>query len=125
LGFHDQKSFSERGPIEQYAWGAIWVPDGKRVAFLGREPGHDWRCYIQSIEGGPPRPITPEGTTEWMLISPDGRSLIASDTQGQRSFYPVEGGAPQPILHLKSTDAIISWSGDGRSLSDVSDHRET
>jgi hypothetical protein len=51
-----------------------------------------------------------------MLISPDGRSLIASDAQGQRSFYPVEGGAPQPILHLKSTDAIIGWSGDGRSL---------
>jgi Tol biopolymer transport system component len=106
----------ERGPIEKYAWGAIWVPDGKRVAFLGREPGHDWRCYIQSIEGGPPRPVTPEGTTEWMLISPDGRSLIASDTQGQRSFYPMEGGAPQPILHLKSADAIIGWSGNGRSL---------
>lgn len=106
----------ERGPIEKYAWGAIWVPDGKRVAFLGREPGHDWRCYIQSIEGGPPRPITPEGTTEWLLISPDGRSLIASDAQRQRSFYPVEGGAPQPILHLKSADEIIGWSGDGRSL---------
>lgn len=106
----------ERGPIEQYAWGAIWVPDGKRVAFLGREPGHDWRCYIQSIEGGPPRPITPEGTTEWMLISPDGGSLIASDAQGQRSFYPVEGGAPQPILHLEIADAIIGWSGAGRSL---------
>jgi Tol biopolymer transport system component len=106
----------ERGPIEKYAWGAIWVPDGKRVAFLCREPGHDWRCYIQSIEGGPPRPVTPEGTTEWMLISPDGRSLIASDTQGQRSFYPTEGGAPQPILHLKGADAIIGWSGNGRSL---------
>ncbi|MCW5969398.1 MAG: protein kinase [Blastocatellales bacterium] len=106
----------ERGPIEQYAWGAIWVPDGKRVIFLGREPGHDWRCYIQSIEDGPPRPITPEGTTEWMLISPDGGSLIASDAQGQRSFYPVEGGAPQPILHLEIADAIIGWSGDGRSL---------
>jgi eukaryotic-like serine/threonine-protein kinase len=106
----------ERGPIEQYAWGAIWVPDGKRVAFLGREPGRDWRCYIQSIEGGPPRPVTPEGTTEWMLISPDGRSLIASDAQRQRSFYPVEGGAPQPILHLESADEIIGWSGDGRSL---------
>lgn len=106
----------ERGPIEQYAWGAIWVPDGKRVIFLGREPGHDWRCYVQSIEGGPPRPITPEGTREWFLISPDGKSLIASDAQGQRAFYPVEGGAPQPIQHLASADAIIGWSGDGRSL---------
>ncbi len=106
----------ERGPIEQYAWGTTWVPDGKRVAFLGREPGHDWRCYIQSIDGGDPRPITPEGTREGLLISPDGRSLIASDAHGQRSFYPVEGGAPQPILDLESADTIIGWSGDGRSL---------
>jgi Tol biopolymer transport system component len=105
----------ERGPIEQYAWGAIWVPE-KRVAFLGREPGHDWRCYIQSIDGGGPRPITPEGTREGLLISPDGRSLIAKDAQGQRSFYPVEGGAPQPIRDLESADEIIGWSHDGRSL---------
>ncbi|HWQ36715.1 MAG TPA: protein kinase [Blastocatellia bacterium] len=106
----------KRGPIEQYAWGAIWVPDGKRVIFLGREPGHDWRCYVQNIESGPPRPITPEGTSEGMLISPDGRSLIASDAQRQRSFYPVEGGTTQPVLHLESADEILGWSGDGRSL---------
>ena len=106
----------ERGPIEQYAWGPTWVPDGKRVAFLGREPGHDWRCYIQPIDGGDPRPITPEGTREWLLISPDARSLIASDAQGQPFFYPVEGGAPQPILHLEGADTILGWSGDGRSL---------
>jgi serine/threonine protein kinase len=105
----------ERGPIEQYAWGPIWVPDGKRVAFLGREPGHDWRCYVQSIDGGDPRPITPEGTREGLLISPDGRSLIASDAQGQQSFYPVDGGAPQPIPYLESGGAI-GWSADGRSL---------
>ncbi len=106
----------ERGPIEQYAWGAIWFPDGKRVAFLGREPGHDWRCYMQSIEGGPPRPITPEGTTEGILISPDGRLVMAPDAQGHQSFYPVDGGAAQPIPHLESADGIIGWSSDGRSL---------
>ncbi|MGH9874292.1 MAG: protein kinase domain-containing protein [Pyrinomonadaceae bacterium] len=109
----------ERGPIEQYSPGACWFPDGKQVVFQGREPGHDWRCYIQSIEGGPPRPITPEGTTgtsKGIFISPDSRLLIASDAQHQRSFYPVEGGAPQPIPHLESEDEIIGWSSDGRSL---------
>jgi Tol biopolymer transport system component len=106
----------ERGPIEQYAWGAIWFPDGKRVAFLGREPGHEWRCYMQSIEGGPPRPITPEGTTEGILISPDGRLVMAPDAQSHESFYPVDGGAPKPIPHLESGDGIIGWSSDGRSL---------
>jgi Tol biopolymer transport system component len=109
----------ERGHIEQYSPGACWFPDGKRILFQGREPGHDWRCYIQSIEGGPPRPITPEGTTGGsggIFISPDSRLVIASDTQHKDSFYPVEGGAPQPILHLESEDRIIGWSSDGRSL---------
>jgi serine/threonine protein kinase len=109
----------ERGPIEQYGWGASWFPDGKRVVFQGREPGHDGRCYIQSVEGGPPRPITPDGTTGSLgriFISPDGRFVIASDAQNRRSFYPVEGGAPQPIPNLESEDEIIGWSSDGNSL---------
>jgi len=109
----------ERGSIEQYGWGATWFPDGKQVVFPGREPNHDWRFYIQSIEGGLPRPITPEGTTgtfQGSFISPDGKMLIASDAQHQRSFYPVEGGAPQPVSHLESGDDIIGWSNDGRSL---------
>jgi Tol biopolymer transport system component len=109
----------ERGPIEQYGWGASWFPDGKRVVFFYREPGHDTRCYIQSIEGGPPRPITPEGTTgtlQGTFISTDGKLVIASDAKHQRSFYPVEGGATQPISHLESGDEIIGWSSDGHSL---------
>jgi len=109
----------ERGPIEQYSGGACWFPDGKRVVFQGREPGRDWRCYIQSIEGGPPRPITPEGTagtSSAIFLSPDSRLVIASDAQNQRSFYPVDGGAPQPIPHLESEDEIIGWSSDSHSL---------
>jgi Tol biopolymer transport system component len=106
----------ERGPIEQYGYGAIWSPDGKRVVFTGREPGHDFRCYIQSIEGGDARPITPEGTTEGILISPDGRLVMASGAQFRPSFYPVDGGAPQPIPHLESGEWIMGWSSDARSL---------
>jgi eukaryotic-like serine/threonine-protein kinase len=109
----------ERGPIEQYSAGARWFPDGKRVVFQGREAGRDWRCYLQSIEGGPPHPITPEGTTGSsgeVFVSPDGRFVIASDTQQQRSFYPVTGGAPKPIPPLERGDEIIGWSSDEKSL---------
>ena len=109
----------ERGTIERYSKAARWFPDGKRIVFQGREPGHEWRCYIQSIEGGPPSPITPEGTTgssRGVFISPDSKFVIASDAQRQQSFYPVEGGAPQPISHLESGDEIIGWNSDGRSL---------
>jgi hypothetical protein len=109
----------ERGPIEHYSKSSGWFPDGKRVFFQGREPGHDWRCYIQSIDGGPPRPITPEGTiagSREILISPDGRFVITSDAQHRWSLYPIEGGTPQLIPHLESEDEIIGWSADGRSL---------
>ena len=110
----------ERGPIEQYSEATGWLPDGKRIVFQGREAGHDWRLYIQSLEGGPPRPITPEGTKADFLrgisISPDSRLVIAVDAQHQRSFYPIEGGTPQPILGLESEDEIIGWSSDGHSI---------
>ena len=109
----------ERGPIEQYSNEVAWFPDGKQVVFQGREPGHGWRCYVQSIEGGPPRAITPEGTTGTkgeLFITPDGRFVIAADAQHQPSFYPVAGGAPQPISHLESGEALIGLSSDGHSL---------
>jgi serine/threonine protein kinase/Tol biopolymer transport system component len=109
----------ERGPIEQYGKRCGWFPDGKRIVFEGREPGREWRLYVQSIEGGLPRPITPEGTTggsREIFISPDGKFVIALDAQHQPSFYPVAGGAPQPISHLESDDEIIGWSSDGNSL---------
>jgi len=109
-----------RGPIEEYAYPANWFPDGKRVVFQGREPGHDWCYYVQSIDGGPPRAITPEGTTapssNGTFVSPDGQTIIAADAQRQLSFYPMEGGTPEPIQNLQSEDEIIGWSSDGRSL---------
>lgn len=109
----------ERGPIERYSNAMAWFPDGRHIVFQGREAGHDWRCYVQSIEGGAPRALTPEGTTGSLgeiFISPDGQLVIASDAQHQRSFYPVAGGASQPIQHLENEDAIIGWSSAGRSL---------
>src|SRR5207302_3801150 len=110
----------ERGTIEQYA-GASWFPDGKRIAFQGREPGHGWRYYMQDVEGGSPRPFTPEGITTGtvygILISPDGKSVIAVDAEQKAFLYSVEGGgSPRPILGLDPEDVVIRWSADGRSL---------
>jgi len=119
VGAGDPRSLP-RDPIEEYAYPANWFPDGKRIVFQGREPGHDWCYYVQSIDGGPPRAITPEGTTapssNGTFVSPDGQWIIAANAQRQLSFYPVEGRTPQPIQNLQSEDEIIGWSSDGRSL---------
>ena len=55
-----------------------WLPDGKQLLFMGREMGRESRCYVQSIDGGKPRPITPEGVID-CRVSPDGKWIAAKD----------------------------------------------
>jgi len=38
-----------------------FFPDSKRGLFSGHEPGHASRVYVKNLDGGRPRPITPEG----------------------------------------------------------------
>src|SRR5262249_32416314 len=58
-----------------------WFPDGKRILFRGRVPGHRPQSFVQDVEGRAPVPLTPEGI-EGVAISPDGK-LIATDGADQ------------------------------------------
>ena len=49
-----------------------WLPDGRHIAFIGAEKGQDGRCYVQDIDGGLPRPITPQGDEPIFLWPPRG-----------------------------------------------------
>jgi hypothetical protein len=103
----------ERGGIVSYER-ARFFPDGKRVLACGHEAGHAVRCYVQSIDGGPPRPVTPEGTTAG-LVSPDSRSILTSTPDGLR-IYPMDGGTPTTIPGTTRDLQVIRWNADGRSL---------
>src|SRR5450830_140038 len=69
-----------RGNLEAYQT-AGWFPDGKSVLVVGNETGKASRCYAQDLSGGPPRPVTPEATTNG-LVSPDGLQILYSKTGG-------------------------------------------
>jgi serine/threonine protein kinase len=103
------------GGIEIYGLGGSWLPDGKQVIFTGREAGHSMRTYIQQIDGGPPRPITPEGVNGTVL-SPDGKFVVAKDQAQKPMIYPVEGGEPRPIIDLGIDETAFRWAADSRSL---------
>jgi Tol biopolymer transport system component len=114
----------ERNGIEAYSV-AYWLPDGRRFIFTAREPERRWRCYIQDIESGTMRPITPEGIVssgglrgyKGSLISPDGRLLVCEDEQSKKALYPVDGdGGPTSIRGLDPEDQVARWGADGRSL---------
>jgi DNA-binding winged helix-turn-helix (wHTH) protein/Tol biopolymer transport system component len=101
--------------IQQYWHGPSWMPDSTQIVFSANRPGHAVQCFAQDIDGGKPRPVTPEGVT-FCLISPDGK-LIAGNglTGGGGWLYPVEGGQPHPIPGLQAGETFV-WTSDPRWL---------
>jgi Tol biopolymer transport system component len=105
-----------RGPIAEYLDWATWSPDGRRIYFAGREAPDIRRTYVQDIDGGEPRPITPDGFVG-LLLSPDGRTLATVDRYGEYYLYPLDGGAdPQPLAGYMDGDVLLQWGADGRFL---------
>jgi eukaryotic-like serine/threonine-protein kinase len=98
--------------------GAWWFPDGHRILFTGGaggETGEESRSYIQDVNGGLPKPLTPEGTRA-LAISPKG-DQIAVVAKGQPiSIWPVAGGPPRSVPGTLPDDRPVGWSVDGRSL---------
>jgi eukaryotic-like serine/threonine-protein kinase len=104
----------ENGRIQSYD-SASFFPDGKRVLACGNEAGQTTRCYVQEVTSGPPRAVTPPGTTNG-LISPDENSILAQDTDGKFSIYSLAGKAIRAVPGLTTEDKVIRWNLDGRSL---------
>lgn len=101
----------ERDGIQQYRHMIHWLPDGKQVLFSGNEAGHAVRCYIQNIDGGKPRPVTPEGVS-MCQVSPDGKLIAGMDATSMK-LYPLDGGTPRPITGLQPGE-FFDWTSDPR-----------
>jgi Tol biopolymer transport system component len=99
----------------EYSGGGTFFPDGKRLLLIGRQPGRPYRGFVQDIEGGPPRPVLPEGVFD-QAISPDGRLLAGQNPDGRIFLYPADGGTPQAVPGPVEPGDLNEWSADGRSL---------
>jgi hypothetical protein len=95
-----------------------WLPDGKRIVYVAREPGHGYRIYVQDTEGGKPRAVSPEGIRAGYgnLVSSTGEWVAAFDAGQKAVLYPVEGGEPRPLPGAGAKDAPVHWSGDDRFI---------
>jgi Tol biopolymer transport system component len=105
----------DTGNVEPQGGGSF-LPDGKRVAFTGAEPGRGARIYVLELPNGKPRAISPEGYRCFSSsVSPDGKVLLAAGPDGRRYAYPIAGGEPAPIPGLGPSD-FARWSADPRFL---------
>ncbi len=105
----------EKSDIQQYWYGADWMPDGKQIVFSGKRPGHAVQCFAQNVDGGNPRPVTPEGVM-FCEISPDGKLIAGNGLAGGGGWlYPMEGGPPGPIPGLQAGESF-AWTSDPRFM---------
>ncbi len=99
-----------------------WLPDSKSILFTGQEEGHEPRVYIQALDGGQARALTPEGfLVPHHAVSPDGKSFIAAEVAPgkgvvQDVIFPIAGGEPHPLSTWTKGDLPIRWSPDGHSI---------
>lgn len=91
--------------------------DGKRIVFLGGEPGKSAAIYLQDLEGGAPKPIPGISVSASFVPfpTPDGKFLLGSGPDQKVWLYPVEGGAPRPLAGSRPGDTAAGWSADGKT----------
>ncbi len=99
------------GGIQQYGHPILWLPDGKQLVFSGELTGHETQCFVQNVDAGKPRAVSPEGVTR-CLPSPDGKWIAARDmAANQGRLYPLNGGEPRPVPGLLPGENF-AWTSD-------------
>jgi Tol biopolymer transport system component len=107
--------------------GCSWSPDGKRIAFRARTPGHASRVFIMSAEGGDAKPLIEEdreqGVPTW---SRDGRHLAFGEVpavygQPGREAIQLYDLERRAFSKLPESTNLWSprWSPDGRYIAAV------
>jgi Tol biopolymer transport system component len=94
--------------------GAAWTPDGRRIVFGGNEPGRGTRYYVQNVDGGAPRAITPENVSfeGHVAISPESKAVAVAGLDGKIVLYPLDEGVPRNVPKLAEHFVPLRWCAD-------------
>jgi len=114
IGAGERKELRHPG-VQTYSAKIWFIPDGQGVLFAGIESGHLPRSYIQSFQGGPAHPVTPEGLVG-RLPSPDGRYLVVRQADQPNVLYDIRQGVSRSLPEKTSKSFPAGWSSDSRYL---------
>jgi Tol biopolymer transport system component len=114
IGAGERKALRHPG-VHSYGFTPWFMPDGQSVLFIGIEPGHLPRSYLQSLQGGPARPVTPEGILAG-VPSPDGRYLFVQQPDQTHGIYDIQRSESRAIPGANWHLWPAGWSSDSRYL---------
>jgi hypothetical protein len=101
-------------------FGGRWLSDGNRIVFVGAEPGHRLRYYVQEPGHNAPRAISGENVAfdrgDDIVLSPDGRRVAADVVDQGAQLLPVDGGAPDHVPGITLGLTPAAWCRDGGLL---------
>jgi tRNA A-37 threonylcarbamoyl transferase component Bud32/Tol biopolymer transport system component len=101
----------------EYLWPA-YTHDGKRIVAAATPHGVP-RLFVHSVEGGPPKAISPEGYGGYLArkpISPDDRFVAAAGPDQKLVLVPIDGGAIRLIPGAQPGETALAFSNDGGAL---------
>jgi Tol biopolymer transport system component len=111
-----------------------WSPDGRWIAFMGKDPGQAWRVRIVSVDGGSYAPVTPvnneEGAPTW---SPDsdqvafgGMTQPPEKTTGRLVIHILNLKTHQ-LSDVPGSEGLWTarWSPDGRYIAALTEDSRT
>jgi len=104
-----------------------WSPDGKKIAFVGRQLGKPWKIFLTSAQGGGSEELLPENLNEidpsW---SSDGAHLAFGrlSNSGEAQAIFVVDLKTREISTLPGSEGLFSprWSPFGRFLAAIPSH---
>jgi Tol biopolymer transport system component len=109
------------------AWNSQWSPDGKRIAFTGRDASNGLAVIIMNSDGSQRRQVThfptDQGRAQWPAWSPDGRQLAIQVNNHEAHSSQLwildvsTGEAHKLAAHDQPyLDETPSWFPDGKRI---------
>ena len=96
----------------------MFLSDGKRVVYTAHEQGRPFRGWIQDVNGGAPRPLTPEGLVAG-FVSYDDKWTLANDVGTHFFIVSIEDGKMTPLPGIRKEDTVLGWSADDQLFSSL------
>lgn len=90
-----------------------WASDGHTLVMLASDSSKPLRFWAQDVDGGAPRPITPEGIADGLFLTLGHVDYVcARDAAGSVRLYPLGGGEPKPLAGVNRAEQVTGGSPD-------------